>query len=102
MEDDLPSRDLQDMVFDPLKYSSWTRLIRVTAWVLRFVAKLLAKVKTSATPDNPEIETCGEVTLTPAELDIARKIWVKQAQMERFPKEIKELRGEKKSVSSEI
>ena len=30
---------------DPLKFSSWTRLIRVTAWVLRFVAKLLTKVK---------------------------------------------------------
>ena len=53
---------------DPLKFSSWTRLIRVTACVLRFVAKLLAKV-----PQNPEIETCGEVILTPAELDKAGK-----------------------------
>ena len=35
---------------DPLKFSSWTRLIRVTAWVLRFVAKLLAKVMKSAKP----------------------------------------------------
>ena len=80
---------------DPLKYSSWTRLIRVTAWVLRFVAKLLAKVKKAPKPENPEIETCREDTLTPAELDRAGKLWVKQAQMERFPKEIKELRGGK-------
>ena len=80
---------------DPLKFSSWTRLIRVTAWVLRFVAKLLAKVKKSAKPENPEIETCEEVTLTPAELDKAGKLWVKQAQMEKFTKEIKELKGGK-------
>ena len=78
---------------DPLKFSSWTRLIRVTAWVLRFVAKLLAKVKKSAKPENPEYETCGEVILNPAELDKAGKLWVKQAQMERFAKEIKELKG---------
>ena len=80
---------------DPLKFSSWTRLIRVTAWVLRFVGKLLTKVKKSAKPENPEIETCEEVTLTPAELDKAGKLWVKQAQMERFAKEIKELKGGK-------
>ena len=80
---------------DPLKFSSWTRLIRsrVTAWVLRFVAKQLATVKKSAKPENPEIETCGEVILTPAELDKVGKLWVKQAQMERFAKEIKELKG---------
>ena len=78
---------------DPLKFSSWTRLIRVMAWVLRFVAKLLAKVKKSAKPENPEYETCGEVILTPAELDKAEKLWVKQAQMESFAKEIKELKG---------
>ena len=69
---------------DPLKFSSWTRLIRVTAWVLRFVAKLLAKVKKSAKTENPEYETCGEVILTPAELDKAGKLWVKQAQMEKI------------------
>ena len=81
--------------FDPLKFSSWTRLIRVTVWVLRFVAKLLAKAKKSAQPENPEIETCEEVTLTPAELDKAGKLWVKQAQMDRFVKEIQELKGGK-------
>ena len=62
---------------DPLKFSSWTMLIRVTGWVLRFVAKVLAKVKKSAKPENPEIETCGEVTLTPAQLDKVGKLSVK-------------------------
>ena len=87
--------DISQTWLDPLKFPSWTRLIRVTAWVLLFVAKLLAKAKKSAKPENPEIETCGEVTLTPAELDKAGKLWVKQAQMERFAKEIKELKGGK-------
>ena len=86
---------------DPLKFSSWTRLIRVTAWVLRFVAKLLAKEKKSAKPENPEYETCGEVILTPAELDKAGKLWVKQAQIERFAKEIKELKGGGGEVSKQ-
>lgn len=80
---------------DPLKYSSWTRLIRVTAWVMRFVAKLLAKVKKSAKPDNLGAETCREVTLSPTELDRAGKLWVKQTQVERFLKEIQELNGGK-------
>ena len=87
---------------DPLKFSSWTRLIRVTAWVLRFVAKLLAKVKKSAKPENPEYETCGEVILNPAELDKAGKLWVKQAQMERFAKEIKELKEGEVSKQSHL
>ena len=78
---------------DSLNFSSWTRLIRLTAWVLRFVAKLLAKVKRSAKRQNFEIETCGEVILTPAELDKAGKLLLKKAQMERFAKEIKELKG---------
>ena len=37
--------DVSEPLMDPLKYSSWTRLIRVTAWVMRFVAKLSTKVK---------------------------------------------------------
>ena len=82
---------------DQLKFSSWTRLITVTAWVLRFVSKLLAKVTKSAKPENPDIETCGKVTLTPAGLDKAEKFWVKQAQMKRFAKEIKELKSGKRS-----
>ena len=56
-----------------------------------------SKVKKSGKPENQEIETCGKVTLTPAELDKAGKLWVKQAQMERFAKEIKELKGGKEA-----
>lgn len=79
---------------DPLKFSSWTKLIKVAVWVLRFVAKLLAKVKKSAKPEI-QFETYREVTLSPAEQDRAGLLWVKQTQMERYLKEIKELKGGK-------
>ena len=70
--------DVSEPLMDPLKYSSWTRLIRITAWVMRFVAKLSTKVKKR---DNlPEAQL--KETLPPAELDEARKFWVKQAQSE--------------------
>ena len=78
---------------DPLRYSSWTRLTRVTAWVIRFGAKLLAKVKKVEKPLG--VEVCTEATLTPAELDRAGKLWVKQAQMDRFPKEMQDLKSGK-------
>ena len=52
---------------------------------INFVAKLQAKVKKSAKPENPKIETCGQVTLTSMQLNKApprgggggtpRKIW---------------------------
>lgn len=36
---------------------------------INFVAKLQAKVKKSAKPENPKIETCGEGTLTSTQLE---------------------------------
>ena len=78
---------------DPLRYSSWTRLKRVTAWVMRFSAKLLAKVR--KVEKLWGVEVCIEVTLTPTELDRAEKLWVKQAQLERFPKEMQGLKSGK-------
>lgn len=85
--------DVSSPWMDPLRYSSWTRLTRVTAWVMRFVAKLLAKVRKVEKPLG--VEVCTEVTLTPTELDRAGKLWVKQAQIERFPKEMQELKSGK-------
>ena len=86
---------------DPLRYSSWTRLKRVTAWVMRFFAKLLAKVRKVEKPWGVEVST--EVTLTLTELDKAGKPWVKQAQLERFPKEMQELkRGKEVSKQSHL
>lgn len=64
---------------------------------INFVNKLQAKVKKSAKPENPKIETCGEVALTSMELNRARKLWVRQAKMERFPERNKGIQRRKRS-----
>ena len=59
----------------------------------RFIAKLRAKV------EKPEkalgVKACSEATLTPTEMERAGKLWVKQAQTERFSKEMQDLGGGK-------
>ena len=59
-------------LMNPLKYSSWTRLIRVTAWVKRFADNLLAKMKKQGKLS--DFETGEGVILTPGELDRAGKL----------------------------
>ena len=56
-------------------YSSWKRLLRVTAWVLKFKNKLLAK-KGRVQQEN----SVEEESLTPNEIEESRKIWIKEAQ----------------------
>lgn len=69
--------------------------------MMRFFAKLLAKVRKVEKPWGVEVST--EVTLTLTELDKAGKPWVKQAQLERFPKEMQELkRGKEVSKQSHL
>lgn len=46
-------------------------------WVLRFVVKLLVKVKKLVKFEYLEIEICGEVILILVELDKVGKFWVK-------------------------
>ena len=46
--------------------------------------------------ENPlGVKACSEATLTLAEMDRAGKLWVKQAQTERFSKEMQDLSGGK-------
>ena len=54
------------------RFSSWRRLVRVTAYVFRFVQILKSKLKKAAKPD--------DVTLTPTELEDAEEYWTKEAQ----------------------
>ena len=64
------------------KYSSFTGLIRVTAWMLRFVKRLL---KQSYENDS----------LTPEELTEAEKIWIRYTQREHFPCVLDKVHGNK-------
>jgi hypothetical protein len=68
-------------------FSSWKRLVRVTAWILRIKAKILAKrqLKDESTPEGD--------CLTPEELERSRTFWIKEAQKSLNPRvQAKELR----------
>ena len=70
--------EISQPLMNPLKYSSWNRLRRVTAWVRRFADFLLAKVKNKQ-GEPLDVVTRSGLTLTPTEIDRGGKLWVKQA-----------------------
>nr|XP_054757350.1 uncharacterized protein LOC129263465 [Lytechinus pictus] len=55
------------------RFLSWRKLVRVTAYVFRFVRILKSKLKKESMPD-------ADVTLAPAELKKAELYWTKEAQ----------------------
>ena len=59
-------------VIDSSSFSNWQRLLRVTAYVLRFILKLKSKIKGS-------METF-ESPLQPLELENAEKYWIQRVQ----------------------
>ena len=72
------------------RFSSKTKLLRTMAWVLRFIAKLKAKVSKS----NLNIEHESD-TLTSNEIEHAEKTILKQVQNESFVEEIEYLKERK-------
>jgi hypothetical protein len=59
-------------VIDSKKFSKWKRLVRVTAWILRYVRNLRSKRK-----PKEEIDP-----LTADELERSEEFWIKKAQKE--------------------
>lgn len=68
----------------PYEFSSWTRLLRVTAYVLRFVAYLRNK------PRRPQ-----GVSLSTEEIIAARNYWIRSVQAELFPQELLALKNKR-------
>jgi hypothetical protein len=66
-------------LLDPAGYSNWLKLVRVTAWILRFCHNLRKKDRRNA-----------EV-LSVEELEEAELYWIKSAQQDRFGVEIESL-----------
>ena len=64
---------------DPASYSSWLRLVRVTAWILRFCHNLR------------KIDRRSAEVLSVEELKQAEKYWIKFAQRDRYGAEIESL-----------
>ena len=79
-----------DSIIDCGRYSSITRLIRVTAWVLRFV-RLLKTRKKSASP-----------VLEAAELDEAERYWIRDTQRKNLGQTVKELKGKGSRVTGDV
>ncbi|XP_043235722.1 uncharacterized protein LOC122388596 [Amphibalanus amphitrite] len=69
-------------LLNPEDFSSWTRLLRVTAWVRRFV-KVLRRETANRTQLDKELK--------PEEILEAEKFWVRQAQKDSFPEEREQL-----------
>ena len=61
-------------IIDLERFSSWKRLVRVTAWTLRMKAKFLAKLRST------DESTANGDCLTPEELERGRIFWIKAAQ----------------------
>ncbi|XP_043230765.1 uncharacterized protein LOC122386050 [Amphibalanus amphitrite] len=71
----------------PENYSSWTRFLRVSAWVWRFIHAL----KSRESSKGSDFERAKSNELTPDEVEEAERFWVKQVQEESFPVEVKQL-----------
>ena len=77
-------------LIDAERYSSLDRLLRVTAWVLRWIHNARSKAKR----DGP---------LSSGELDDAERLWVREVQQAAFPEEIAALEaGQNISKSSRL
>ena len=64
------------MFIDCQRFSSWNRLLRVTAWVLRVITRFLSKLK----PEKKDSSSSSE-SLTRNELEKSRNFWIKKAQI---------------------
>ncbi|XP_055913262.1 uncharacterized protein LOC129946907 [Eupeodes corollae] len=75
-----------------MRFSNWSRLIRATAWIMRYKENL--KIKGRITRgDEDAVYYQGELTTT--EIEWANKLWIRQSQQNSFHKEIVELRKNK-------
>ena len=57
-------------------YSSWKRLVRITAWVLKFKNAILAKIKRS----HEDESFINDDSITPKDIEESRKLWIKEPQ----------------------
>lgn len=80
-------------VIDIERYSSVTRLLRVTAYVLRFIRNAKKSVSNRETPKSPERSSRKE--LNAQELNQAEMLWIKTVQTASFAKELEFLQSKR-------
>ena len=76
---------------DIKNFSSWLRLIRATAWVLRFVTNIRRRIQ------GQEARSCE---LLPTELRKAEQLWWLESQANSYPAEVADLKSGKAVSSS--
>lgn len=76
------------------RFSSWTKLLRVTAYVIRFIQRIRYRLGMYSARDNAniEIDTVSR-SLALEEINSARKFWLKSIQQQLFPRELLLLQG---------
>ena len=80
-------------LFDIQRFSSWRRLLRVTAWILRFISRSKkARHQKSQETGNRQNDSLEKV-LEPVEISNAERYWVRKTQRERFSEELTTLRA---------
>ena len=86
--------EISDAFMDPKRTSSWTHLVRVTAWVLRFVCKCHNKDKRTSLE--------GEL-LSVDEISTAEDFWIKRIQVQAYPDDLARLlAGKEIHLSSDL
>ncbi|XP_029172429.1 uncharacterized protein LOC114941586 [Nylanderia fulva] len=78
------------------RFSSWTKLLRVTAYIRRFTQRLrYRRSQPLASPNAPVNITKLSLSLAPDEIDSARKFWLKSIQQQLFSTELLRLKDGK-------
>lgn len=77
----------------PTRYSSWSKLLRVTAYVIRFTRNLRYRLESISDPSAPRNDS---IALLPTEVEAAKVFWLKTMQAASFPDEIASLTKDKR------
>jgi len=75
-----------------MKFSSWPKLLRVTAYVIKFTQQLRKHVRSSSKGDiKNKTFNSSSLFLLPSEIQNAREFWIRTIQQQLFPKEYSSL-----------
>ncbi|XP_071573946.1 uncharacterized protein [Temnothorax nylanderi] len=79
------------------KFSSWNKLVRVTAYIMRFTQRARAANRSKSVKAKSSL---ASILLLPEEIDSAREFWLKQIQQMLFPVEYAQLKSTQRISNS--
>ena len=84
---------VKDTVIDPSRYSKWSKLLRVTAYVLLFIIKTYALAKIKKQQSVAKEPKAGKVALTAEDLINSEYFWYQRIQEATYPDEFEHSRN---------